>query len=143
MCDIEQSNNTRKGLLLNSNQHSNSFHLKKLHNKTFSLLFNSGSKFVSRVFILLYTYNISPNDRDIYAGFVASKKVGPAVHRNRCKRVLRAALQNITRQIYITEGQLRLVLIARKGLAVSKTQYSSVLLDLRKYFQKIQNHCAR
>ncbi len=67
-------------------------------------------------------------------GFTASKKLGGAVVRNRCKRILRAAYREI-----ITEKQLKtgnLIVISARGQAVESSS-ARVKKDLIYAFQKL------
>ena len=77
----------------------------------FKATLNNGAKIVTRSFVLLCTFN---RDYKVFEyGIIASKKVGGAVQRNRCKRLLRSAIAAIEHKIKIP---VRTVLIARSGL---------------------------
>ena len=51
----------------------------------FQRVYKKGAYLVSRQMVIYYF----PNDAGTRVGFVASKKVGKSVQRNRCKRILR------------------------------------------------------
>ena len=53
------------------------------------------------------------------SAFVASRRVGGAVQRNRARRILRAAWQQVASQV---EGRYDVVLVARQGIRGAKTQ---------------------
>lgn len=61
-------------------------------------------------------------------GITVSKKIGTAVERNRCKRIIRAAFESIKPQI---EGNWDIVLVARSRTRFLKsTQVQEILTDL-------------
>ncbi len=66
-------------------------------------------------------------DAPVRVGFTATKKLGGAVVRNRCKRRLRAAIRNAIEEAPITGCDL--VLIARE--ATAKRPWAQLLGDLR------------
>ena len=67
-------------------------------------------------------------------GFTASTKVGHAVVRNRCKRIMRAAYRSLTAEQPIKTGCL--IVIAARGAAVSASS-ADVRRDLAKAFRKL------
>lgn len=67
-------------------------------------------------------------------GLTVTKKNGGAIVRNRCKRVLRAALQSVELQYGLRTGFL-IVLVARDATAVSKSP--AVAEDLVRAFSKL------
>jgi len=67
--------------------------------------------------LLILLVSATPEGRDLTGrvAFVAGKKLGNAVHRNRCKRVMRAAV----RRAHGPWPKHDVALIARPGLAVA------------------------
>jgi len=77
----------------------------------FQLVYTQGRKHVCPAFVVFYL-QAAPDSR---VAFVASRKVGGAVQRNRAKRVLRAALAEVLRDLpEVSPGWL--VLVARREI---------------------------
>ena len=94
-------------------------------------LFKDGRRGTSRLTMVLACQ--TPKARDLTTGrvlFVAGKKLGNAVHRNRCKRVLR----ELCRSLGGPWPGLDVALIARRGLA--EADQSAVRHDLEMALQK-------
>lgn len=72
-------------------------------------------------------------DDAIHLGFTATKKLGNAVIRNRAKRRLRAAAQDVLREN--GKPQLDYVLIARKNCVQSP--YDALCRDLTKALEEV------
>ncbi|MBQ3416569.1 MAG: ribonuclease P protein component [Ruminococcus sp.] len=61
-------------------------------NGDFKRLYSKGKSFVSPA---LVTYVQKKNNNNLRIGITTSKKIGSAVQRNRCRRIIRAAFSNI------------------------------------------------
>jgi ribonuclease P protein component len=84
-------------------------------NTEFDLVYTRGRKF-SAPALVLFLLESAPDHR---VAFVASRKVGGAVQRNRAKRLLRAALGSVEEDAPEVRGWL--VLIARRDILKCKT----------------------
>ena len=62
------------------------------HNRDFQRIYRRGK---SRVSSGLVTYVTKNNSNNLRIGITASKKIGKAVQRNRCRRIIRAAFDNL------------------------------------------------
>ncbi|MDZ5762096.1 Ribonuclease P protein component [Candidatus Cyrtobacter comes] len=80
----------------------------------YSVLLSSGSRFICPLFVALF---IKVQDSNSSFGVIASKKVGGAVSRNRCKRVLRVCAKRVLAQL---SSSFSVVFISRKALSASK-----------------------
>ena len=78
--------------------------------ESFEFLFNQGKKSVSPTFIL---YACPKQFTEQHTSFIASKKIGNAVLRNKCKRKLKEIMRLSQHHIH---KQFDIVLIARKSL---------------------------
>ena len=86
-----------------------------------------GKKVTSRFAILFYHHSGEPDDGPRF-GFVASKKVGGAVNRNRAKRLLREAVAAAADRL--TARDLWIVLVARSSIV--ECRYEDVATELDK-----------
>lgn len=68
-------------------------------------------------------------------GFTATTKLGNAVVRNRCKRILRAAYRGVTAEHSIGKGNL-IVIAAREGAIPASSR--QVQKDLLRAFRKLE-----
>lgn len=66
-------------------------------NWEFQRAYNRGKHYVSDV---LVTYVIKNKSDNLQIGITTSKKIGKAVSRNRCRRIIKAAFCNIYNDIY-------------------------------------------
>ena len=62
---------------------------------------------------------VSPRTGPTDAAFVASRRVGGAVARNRARRIMRAAWRELSAQV---EGDLDIVFVARPNIQGAKTR---------------------
>ncbi len=62
-------------------------------NRDYQRIYRRGRSFVSPV---LVTYALKNKNNNLRIGITTSKKVGKAVRRSRCRRVIRAAFTNIS-----------------------------------------------
>ena len=100
--------------------------LKKLvDKKEAGCVFQYGNKVVSDYFVIFFMRHASTNPS--YAIYI-KKKYGPAVARNRAKRIVRAALQHIKDMI----GAYTIILIPRKHL--KKLGFFQVVDELQRIF---------
>jgi ribonuclease P protein component len=81
--------------------------------RQFDLVYSQGQKRTSRVLVLFHLENAP----DRHVAFVASRKVGGAVQRNRAKRLMREAFRVVASTQSMPEGWL--VLIARSRILES------------------------
>lgn len=84
-------------------------------NSEFDLVYTCGRK-LSAPALVLFHLESAPDHR---VAFVASRKVGGAVQRNRAKRVLRAALAVVEAEAPAVRGWL--VLVARRDILKCKS----------------------
>jgi ribonuclease P protein component len=97
--------------------------------RQFADVYTRGRKFVSPAFVLFHL--AAPEAR---VAFVASRKVGGAVQRNRAKRVLRAALTQAEAEASgATPGWL--ILVARRDILAQSSR--DVAGDLRAHLAAI------
>lgn len=84
--------------------------------RNFSAVYNKGKSFGSKHVVLFCKKNSEKYNR---LGFLASKKVGNSVTRNRARRLMKESYRNI--QSELNEGY-DLIFIARKGIEKEKCQ---------------------
>ena len=92
----------------------------------FERVYSQGKKQARRPFVLFYLEETSSEG---HVAFVASRKVGGAVQRNRAKRLLRAAFRQVVATQNMPEGWW--VLVARQAILQYKShQVAEELLSL-------------
>lgn len=98
----------------------------RLKGKEFEEAFDNSKKYFGR-YIVLFISDLPRNK----VGFIASKKVGNAVRRNRAKRIMREAFLKI--EPYISANK-SYIIVARNTINGKKMQ--DVLADLSKILKK-------
>jgi ribonuclease P protein component len=88
------------------------------------------SKIVSSSFVIYYKKNI---DKKLRFGFIVSKKIGNAVHRNYAKRRLRHLSQKYILNSFIG---LNIVWVARNG--ISKNQWNKIEIEMLDALRKLK-----
>src|SRR5690625_2283793 len=78
-------------------------------NDEFQYIFNNGKSFANRQLVMYYV--AKPKQEHFRVGLSVGKKIGNAVTRNRIKRYLRQAFQELERDI---KHELDIVIIARQ-----------------------------
>lgn len=68
-------------------------HITIKENRAFSRAYSKGKSYVSPA---LVTYIIKNNSNNLRIGITTSKKIGKAVQRNRCRRIIKAAFSVIS-----------------------------------------------
>ena len=103
--------------------------------KDFLRVAQGGVHIVTNTLILQAALSVSENVRDWRVGFTATKKIGTACFRNRCKRRLRAAM----REVFPLEAapQTDYVLISRFNTFACP--YRTLLKDMHAAIKKINN----
>lgn len=83
-------------------------------NRDFQRIYHRGKSFVSPV---LVTYAFKTKNNNLRIGITTSKKVGKAVKRNRCRRLIRAAFSHLDT---VEGASYDLIFVARTRTAYSK-----------------------
>ena len=97
-------------------------------NRQFQRAYKRGKSFVSAG---LVTYIIKNNTNNLQIGITTSKKIGKAVQRNRCRRIIRAAFSEICPTV---KNGYDIVFVAR-----AKTPYlksTDMLSAMKKHLQQ-------
>ena len=94
----------------------------------FRRAYNKGKSFVSP---LLVTYCFKRKRGGISVGITTGKKIGSAVSRNRCRRIIREAYRSLSNEV---SGNWDIVFVARVRTALVKTQ--DVEKDMRRHLVK-------
>ena len=84
-------------------------------NRDFKRLYNKGKSIVTPYFIVYYSYNKYKQTR---LGITATKKIGGAVERNRCRRIIKEAFRQILPGI---NGTYDFVIVSRARLVNSNS----------------------
>lgn len=113
-------------------------HLKisKITKKTdYKALLHTSHKIVSKHFVIIYTVRSRKSDYEIgfKYGITVSKKVGNAVKRNLCKRLIRVIIKNV--DLRDLKDDLSLNIIARKSIL--STNSKKLQNDLNSNIKKI------
>jgi ribonuclease P protein component len=104
----------------------------------FKELMQPQNKIVAREFIMFFSFQPDlQKTLESKAGFIASKTVGGAIARNRCKRLLREAYRKMQGHPDKPLAGLRLVCLARKGCVQARLEdlENSLRWGLRKWQQ--------
>lgn len=106
---------------------------KLLKRYEFRHIMSAGYRIVSDSFVVIYRFDAPQIKHTLVdckdpkpsptlsVGIIASKKVGNAVHRNRCKRLLRTAVWECAGQLPQLSTDVACVLIARTSLYSQKS----------------------
>lgn len=98
-------------------------------NRDYQRIYRRGRSYVSPV---LVTYAIKTKNNNLRIGITTSKKVGKAVQRNRCRRVIRAALAQLQAD---QSASYDIIFVARTRTAYCKSY--EVEKAMRDHFTKI------
>lgn len=98
-------------------------------NRDFQRIYRRGRSFISPV---LVTYAIKTKNNNLRIGITTSKKVGKAVKRNRCRRVIRAAFMHLQAD---QNAPYDIVFVARTRTAYCKSH--EVEKAMREHFSKL------
>ncbi len=101
---------------------------KRLNESEFKAVFDDSEKFFGQ-YVVLFVSGVLPHK----VGFVASKKVGNAVRRNRAKRLMREAFLRVEPEI---DESRSYVLVARKDICSVKMW--DVYEDLKNLLKKVK-----
>ena len=95
-------------------------------NWQFRRVYRQGEKVVGK-YSVVFLLQAGQDDGDSTFGFVASKRVGNVVQRNKAKRLLREAARQISKDII--QPNLWIVLVAKS--AILGSTYSEIASDLQ------------
>ena len=98
-------------------------------NRDYQRIYRRGRSYVSPV---LVTYAIKTKNNNLRIGITTSKKVGKAVQRNRCRRVIRAALAHLQAD---QDACYDIIFVARTRTAYCKSY--EVEKAMREHFKKL------
>ena len=98
-------------------------------NRDYQRIYRRGRSYVSPV---LVTYAIKTKNNNLRIGITTSKKVGKAVQRNRCRRVIRAAFAQLQAD---QSASYDIIFVARTRTAYCKSY--EVEKAMRDHFTKI------
>lgn len=96
-------------------------------NRDFSRIYRSGKSYVSAN---LVTYVLKNRKNNLRVGITTSKKVGSAVQRNRCRRIIRAAFSAIDAE---PRAGYDIVFVARTRTAHIKS--TDLLICMREHLK--------
>ena len=98
-------------------------------NRDYQRIYRRGRSLVSPV---LVTYALKNKNNNLRIGITTSKKVGKAVKRNRCRRVIRAALAHLQAD---DNASYDIIFVARTRTAYCKSY--EVEKAMREHFKKL------
>jgi ribonuclease P protein component len=98
-------------------------------NKEFKRVYSKGKYAASPS---LVTYVLKSKSRKNRIGITTTKKIGNAVQRNRCRRIIRAAYAQIKNNLLIGND---IVFVAREKTVELKTQ--NILRDMQYQFRRL------
>ena len=98
-------------------------------NRDYQRIYRRGRSIVSPV---LVTYAFKTKNNNLRIGITTSKKVGKAVKRNRCRRVIRAALAHLQAD---DNASYDIILVARTRTAYCKKKKKEKAM--REHFKKL------
>lgn len=98
-------------------------------NRDYQRIYRRGRSYVSPV---LVTYAIKTKNHNLRIGITTSKKVGKAVQRNRCRRVIRAAFAQLQAD---QSACYDIIFVARTRTAYCKSD--EVAKAMRNHFTKL------
>lgn len=93
--------------------------------KDFTAVYNKGKSVGDRYVVVFFRKNQLDYNR---TAFLASKKVGKSVHRNKAKRLMKEAFRDIKRSSEVSEGN-DIIIIARN--TINGAAYSQVRKSLK------------
>ena len=93
-------------------------------NKDFRRIYAKGTSYASGI---LVTYVIRNRTRDVRIGITTGKKIGNAVTRSRCRRVIRAALHSYRDKLDCVKGGYDVVFVARARTARAIIKYFFIM----------------
>ena len=99
---------------------------KRLNEREFRVVFSDAKKYFGKYVVLFVSDGVSHK-----VGFVASRKVGNAVKRNRAKRLMREAFLRVQSEVPQNKSY---ILVAKKSIATVKMW--DVYEDLKKMLSK-------
>lgn len=99
-------------------------------NRTFQRLYRKGKSYVSPV---LVTYILKNKTNNLRIGITTGKKIGKAVQRNRCRRIIRAAYAQLYPNIEKDKGY-DLIFVARTKTVFSNSReiYNAMMVQFKK-----------
>lgn len=105
---------------------------------TYKKVFANCSKIVVKNFVLLYKELKVKDSEDgsFMFGITASKKIGNAVKRNRCKRIIRTLIKQL--DLPLLKKDLYINVVARKNM--TQSTFSGIQDHFNRYINKLVYH---